>query len=93
MGTCICSVTCKHKFVLQTLRGYFQLELNGSKHQVQRVESILNLSFAPALFRTLLITPRALPVLDLLLLMKHFFRQSHYVTGINNGVEPVYFVA
>ena len=51
------SVTCKNKFALQTQRGYFLLELNGSKHRVQQVENIININFALALFRTLLNPP------------------------------------
>ena len=42
------------KFALQILLGYFQLEINGSKYRVQHVESIKNIIFSPAVFRTLL---------------------------------------
>ena len=42
------SVTGKYKLALQTLQEYFQLRKNGSKYQVQRVESIINISFAAA---------------------------------------------
>ena len=53
------SVTCKYKFVLQALRKNFQLKMNGSEFRVQRVEGIINISFAAAaLFRTLINPPR-----------------------------------
>ena len=43
------SVTCnKYKCALQTLLEFFQLRINGSKYRVQRVESIINISFAAA---------------------------------------------
>ena len=48
------SVKCIYNFALQTLLEFFELRIKGSKYRLQRVESIIKISFAAAaVFRTL----------------------------------------